>query len=160
VRTVRDWHFPVGTKFVPRNTARAEALAAGETYYFDGKVCPKGHVCKRKVINFGCAECETIRHRKHQTKYNRAAVVANPGLVATKHARRRAAEREANCTCCTAKTFAEFYNVAKLVGYQIDHITPLADGGAHCIMNLQMLPPDVHARKTAAENSQRARRLN
>ena len=74
-------------------------------------------------------------------------------------AKRRAAERVALCTCCTSKQFANFFAVAEMVGYHVDHIVPLADGGAHCIKNLQMLPADVHARKTSAENSRRARRL-
>jgi 5-methylcytosine-specific restriction endonuclease McrA len=73
--------------------------------------------------------------------------------------KRRARKREAVCSCCTAKQFAEFYAVAALVCYQVDHIVPLADGGAHCIKNLQMLPVDVHAKKTAEENSRRRRRL-
>lgn len=99
--------------------------------------------------------------RAYDVKRNASAVIT-PARRASRRAikaKRRASERAAVCTCCTSKAFAEFYAVAALVGYHVDHIVPLADSGAHCIRNLQMLPADVHAPKTAAENSRRARRL-
>ena len=42
---------------------------------------------------------------------------------------------------------------------EVDHITPLADGGSHDASNLQSLCRDCHLRKTAAENAGRGRPL-
>ncbi|NDD75230.1 MAG: HNH endonuclease [Gammaproteobacteria bacterium] len=42
-------------------------------------------------------------------------------------------------------------------GWHADHITPLADGGAHSVANLQPLCAPCHTIKTARENSTRAR---
>jgi hypothetical protein len=42
-------------------------------------------------------------------------------------------------------------------GWHADHITPLADGGAHSVSNLQPLCAPCHTIKTARENSTRAR---
>jgi 5-methylcytosine-specific restriction endonuclease McrA len=100
------------------------------------------------------------RFRAYDKKRNTTTTMTNARRAQRRaaKARRRSAERAA-CNCCTAKKFAEFYAVAALVGYQVDHIVPLIDGGAHCIQNLQMLPVDIHALKTAAENSRRSRRL-
>jgi len=72
-------------------------------------------------------------------------------------AKRRARRRAALCSCCTAQQFTNFYGIAALVGNQVDHVVPLADGGAHCIKNLQMLSVPDHAAKTAAENARRRR---
>jgi hypothetical protein len=41
-------------------------------------------------------------------------------------------------------------------GWHADHITPLADGGAHAVSNLQPLCAPCHTIKTARENSTRA----
>jgi 5-methylcytosine-specific restriction protein A len=43
------------------------------------------------------------------------------------------------------------------LAHEVDHIVPLADGGADADHNLQALNSDCHALKTAAENSARAR---
>ena len=41
-------------------------------------------------------------------------------------------------------------------GWHADHVTPLADGGAHTVSNLQPLCATCHTLKTARENSTRA----
>jgi hypothetical protein len=41
-------------------------------------------------------------------------------------------------------------------GWHADHITPLADGGAHSVSNLQPLCAPCHTIQTARENSTRA----
>jgi 5-methylcytosine-specific restriction endonuclease McrA len=82
---------------------------------------------------------------------------AHPEKWRAQNSKRRAIKRNATCECCTTQQFADFYAVAALVCYQVDHITPLVDGGAHCIKNLQMLPIEVHRAKTAAEARRRGR---
>lgn len=46
---------------------RAEAAAAGDKYYFNGKPCPKGHVAKRGTGSGGCYEC-TLGHTRRFNK--------------------------------------------------------------------------------------------
>lgn len=36
---------------------RGEALAAGDRYWFPGTPCKRGHITKRIVANYGCAQC-------------------------------------------------------------------------------------------------------
>jgi 5-methylcytosine-specific restriction endonuclease McrA len=83
----------------------------------------------------------------------------HPHIQLAAYAKRRANKRAALCSCCTSRQFSDFYAAAALLGHHVDHIVPLADGGAHCIKNLQMLSAEDHAIKTAAENSRRLRRL-
>jgi len=46
---------------------RNDAMKSGLTYYFTDKPCPHGHVCKRFVSTYGCAEC-TDAHKKTYRK--------------------------------------------------------------------------------------------
>jgi len=43
---------------VPATKAKARAI--GVPYYFTGKPCKNGHICKRKTSNSGCHECKKI----------------------------------------------------------------------------------------------------
>lgn len=56
------------------------------------------------------------------------------------------------CQCGACKLLP-----APRIAHQVDHIVPLADGGADADHNLQALNVDCHALKTAAENAARAR---
>jgi hypothetical protein len=58
---------------------RAEARAAGETRYFTGRPCKRGHLVERFVSSMGCVKChaETDRawnaaHREQKAESNRA----------------------------------------------------------------------------------------
>jgi formate-dependent nitrite reductase cytochrome c552 subunit len=51
----------------------AEARAAGETWYFTGKPCVRGHVCKRWVGDRSCAECSNAKAKRwHATNPERS----------------------------------------------------------------------------------------
>lgn len=39
---------------------KAEAKAIRSPYYFTGKPCKNGHICKRKTSNSGCYECKKV----------------------------------------------------------------------------------------------------
>lgn len=39
--------------------------------------------------------------------------------------------------------------------YHVDHIIRLADGGGHCVENLQILDENTHKQKTSIENTKR-----
>ena len=46
---------------------REEAKKAGEQFYFTGKPCSNGHICKRWVSG-GCYECQLVLRRKNMAK--------------------------------------------------------------------------------------------
>ena len=62
-----------------------------------------------------------------------------------------AKERGNCCARCSLK------KGRSVVWLHLDHIVPLADGGAFTIDNMQLLCEDCHGAKTAKENSDRAR---
>lgn len=39
---------------------RADAKKAGQSRYFTGRPCPKGHICERWVASYSCAECQRL----------------------------------------------------------------------------------------------------
>src|SRR5208282_3147140 len=64
------------------------------------------------------------KFRAYDKKRNATATM-DPARRATRRAckaKRRAAESAALCSCCTSKMFTEFFAVATLVGYHVDHI--------------------------------------
>lgn len=77
---------------------------------------------------------------------------ANPDAVKAKYAARRAKEKEAQCSCCKPRHFRKVYAQATFGIHEVDHIVPLALGGAHCVKNLQILTIEDHRKKTAADN--------
>jgi 5-methylcytosine-specific restriction endonuclease McrA len=50
---------------MPLPSSKEEAIATGEKYYFTGKPCKRGHICKR-YRNGQCQECRTMILRKWQ----------------------------------------------------------------------------------------------
>lgn len=75
----------------------------------------------------------------------------NPDKQRAIEQRRRARKLDALCACCAPEDFAELNAIARLAGMEIDHIEPLALGGAHCRSNLQLLTPEQHKLKTASD---------
>lgn len=56
---------------------RGEAIAAGEKWYFTGKPCPHGHVCRRYTSCGACFDCHAaIDHAKFRT-YKHEHYLAN-----------------------------------------------------------------------------------
>ena len=94
---------------------------------------------------------EANREKERETDRKRYA--ADPGKISSKVAARRAMEIAVQCDCCTPKQIADFYAVAALICADVDHCSALADGGKHCLKNLQLLDPLEHRKKTGKENS-------
>jgi 5-methylcytosine-specific restriction endonuclease McrA len=66
--------------------------------------------------------------------------------------KRRALLKKARCYCCTKTQFDAIYVLAKSMGnHEVDHVQPLALGGAHCLQNLQILTLEEHIKKTSTE---------
>ncbi len=76
---------------------------------------------------------------------------ANPGKANAVGARRRARKLAQLCTCCTSAEVRAVY-LACPHGHEVDHRTPLALGGLHCVQNLQILGKAEHVKKTARED--------
>jgi hypothetical protein len=87
---------------------------------------------------------ETITRVKAWNQANKIKRRANK-------ARRRARDLGQLCTCCTNEQLHEPYFVAALVDGDVDHKTPLKEGGLHCRHNLQPMTKKEHREKTAAE---------
>lgn len=49
-------------------STRAEAIAAGEKWYFTGKPCKRGHVSKRQVGNKSCWECQKAANAEWESR--------------------------------------------------------------------------------------------
>jgi len=97
-------------------------------------------------------------YRKHAAEYKQRAVQwkkEHPGAVRANKAARRARLLKQRCTCCTAAEIQSVYDAAALCGdgANVDHITPLAVGGLHCVKNLQTLTVEDHKEKTRLDQT-------
>lgn len=55
---------------------RAEAMAAGETFYFTGEACRRGHVADRYVKSSQCVVCNKLRYDQwRKAKPDKAAAI-------------------------------------------------------------------------------------
>jgi hypothetical protein len=77
----------------------------------------------------------------------------HPGAVCASNAARRTLARKQRCTCCTNAEIRHVYDIAALIGAEVDHIKPLALGGPHCAKNLQALTVEEHKEKTRMDRS-------
>ena len=59
-----------------RVVSRAEAEARGLTWYFTGKPCGRGHICRRNVCNHTCRECNKVNAGSSKADHGRAAKAA------------------------------------------------------------------------------------
>lgn len=89
-------------------------------------------------------------HPEYHKEYGRRYRATQKGKArnAAKHAARRARKRAAACDCCRPGDIRALYAFASALGLEIDHITPLAAGGLHCLTNLQPLTRKDHEAKT------------
>jgi hypothetical protein len=53
-------------KFI--HSARAAAKAQGQTRYFTGEPCSRGHIAERRVSNATCVECRKAHERKRRSR--------------------------------------------------------------------------------------------
>lgn len=90
-------------------------------------------------------------NREEAIERARKWAAANREKVNAQTQRRRARERDAECGCCTFQDFQRIYDLARLAGFEVDHIEPIALGGKHCRHNLQLLTPDDHRTKTNSD---------
>lgn len=154
---------------------RAQAKAAGLTYYFTGAPCKNGRIAKRQTSNCTC-KCDLCQVRQRQSgsqwkKRNpdkvKAAMAAWNATPAARQAvaewgrtkkhmrnaitaRRHAKKCRATPTWVEYDLIAEVYRQAALRSWHVDHVVPLNSEivcGLHCWANLQLLSPSENCSK-------------
>jgi 5-methylcytosine-specific restriction endonuclease McrA len=134
--------------------ARQRELAAGETLFFTGIPCVRGHIAPRRVDNGGCCECGRLRSRssyitnKHRfadamraaTAKRRARMAAVGGTVTTDDIEMQLELQGYRCA-------NPFCGVDVLRLYHQDHIIPIVSGGSNSPDNIQILCPPCNLRK-------------
>lgn len=120
--------------------SRAQALRQNSTYYFNGKVCLRGHVSKRNTKNWTCCECaafdQQLAHEKRRS------------LSVAYKVERKQRRRQATPPWYDDDAVQKFYDqAARLtektgISHEVDHIVPLTSEfvcGLHVQDNLQVL---------------------
>lgn len=110
----------------------------------------------RPCITPGCntltrnsARCPNCARTLNTTKNQRRATLAPPGGAA--HQLRQTINRTGSWPCAQCGKTHEAYNL------EVDHTTPLADGGTDTPDNVQALCRPHHHNKTATEQRHRHR---
>lgn len=155
---------------------RKLALEAGETYYFTGKPCSKGHIAPRRAVNGCCIECEKEKNnseerKKYMSEYaekererirQHASVYQkrNKGKVNARTAQRHAAKMRRKPQWLSKEEKIKiqcYYQVASMrtkesgFPWHVDHIVPLQGqsvSGLHVPWNLQVIPARENIRKS------------
>jgi 5-methylcytosine-specific restriction endonuclease McrA len=146
--------------------SKREAVAAGQNFYFTGKVCKREHLSVRS-IDGECVECRKLRqcegyHKNPHAKRKRTSAwrLANPERARAYKKRSdllrggRMKSAAQVCRCCSAKDFEFVYSLARPGTDEVDHIKPLALGGMHCTKNMQILTVEEHRKKTRQDIAQ------
>lgn len=154
---------------------RKEALAAGDTYYDNGKACRHGHVAPRRASNGCCTICETEKNNSENRKAymaeyavaNRSKIRSiasnwqkkNKGKVNANTALRHAAKMKRKPKWLTKedKSYIKcLYQLAAMrnresdIKWHVDHIVPLQGetvSGLHVPWNLRVIPAEDNIRK-------------
>jgi hypothetical protein len=140
----------------PNKTPRQLAVELGETQYFTGKLCPKGHTANRLTYTGRCLVCVRHSSRDFYNNHFDKAVAStrkyrrnNKGKVNALQAKRRAKKLMATPRWSQLDEITKMYEGAdyltRLTGMQwhVDHVVPLINStvcGLHVYNNLQYLP--------------------
>lgn len=108
-------------------------------------VDPAKHIAEVRAWQIANPDKRRTTHRKWKA--------ANPDKVRADRSARRGKVRGQMCGCCTAADFAIVYEAARLTGTEVDHVIPIALGGLHCTMNMQLLTPEAHLEKSRKDIS-------
>lgn len=144
---------------------RNEAKLLGQSTYFTGKPCARGHVSLRNTVDGACKECKSLRDTSVERKrYDREYRLANPEklksrsrkykqenkhIINAHNAKRRASKKSATPSWADLDKIKEIYKDCPK-GYQVDHIVPLINPkvcGLHVEYNLQYLTKEENLQK-------------
>ena len=146
---------------------RKDALLSGDTYYFTGEPCKRGHLTTKRAINGFCTECEKFKNNNRYEDYYKPYVAKNKdkiksiaskwqknnkGKVNAVTAKRHAAKMQRTPPWLSKQQLnkiKDFYVMAAELETVfpwkqcVDHIVPLQGktvSGLHVPWNLQILP--------------------
>lgn len=130
---------------------RDEALAAGQSRYFDGVPCPHGHMAERKVSNATCCECHRLKSLERLNKPG----VREKIMQATEERSVRMAQATPGWVDWDAVTqmYAEAARLSWQTGvkHHVDHIVPIRGRnvcGLHVQNNMRVIPAFLNRRKS------------
>lgn len=112
-----------------------------------------------KSKNIKHTHCKTCQRKASNAHYeNNKKIYIDRAVTWNRENKTRASiahnhyalKRYERCTCCTKKEIDEFIN-GRPDGYQVDHLKCKAEGGLHCLKNLQYLTISEHASKSNKE---------
>lgn len=162
---------------MPAKGARWEAKQKGETRYFSGKPCPKGHITSRLTVNGVCTICayetwkRTVANSPKRKAWESARVrdplkvrpikaawkKRNPHKGAADSMKRRAAQFHACPWWADLLAIEDIYRecrrITRVSGieHHVDHIVPILGKtvcGLHVPWNLRILPAKENQAKS------------
>jgi uncharacterized protein (DUF983 family) len=147
--------------------SRSQARSEGLTRYFTGKVCPRGHICQRKVFGCTCTYCDfdlNIRYLADNPEVmvafreRQAAGLVIPmairregsGIAPAERGRRREARKTLSGEHYTAEDMNKIFRRQRkrcaICGEKVaeadrsdDHIVSLLMGGSDAVSNMQVV---------------------
>ena len=147
----------------PGGHPRAIARSLGESSFFTGEPCVKGHISARRTSDGKCRECVKQKNKNRQMQdraYFNACIARwkkkNPEKLRSYEATRRAGEANGTITSERIKhLFNEQMGVcaspwcSALLSerYHVDHVIPLSHGGENSDDNIQLLCPTCNLSK-------------
>ncbi len=130
-----------------------EAIKLNLPYFFTGRPCIRGHLSLRTASGGGCLMCRNEHAKKWKKSHPefirvrmgnvRARKKGNGGNHTVKEIKELLVKQKNKCVNCLVSF--------KRIGYHIDHIVALANGGRNDIFNIQLLCPQCNRRKNSKD---------
>ena len=149
----------------PRHQTRTGFLVGSVEHQEYKRTVRKGW---REINPEKVREYYTTNYKNNPRQHEKAAAARlkryreNPGLAAFLTSSRRKRVKAQRCNCCTDQEIRAVYLRNGSRRLDTDHkislavATELGLKGMHCVSNLQGLKPDVHRKKTTADQRKRA----
>lgn len=149
------------------SSPRGVAIVSGATRYFTGIPCRHGHVAERSTVNGQCTECARLkRHTDDFRKFSRDRNIQqfskNPEAI--RKSKKLSQQRRKAKARTGSFTTVDFDKLINLSGDRchlcrkkftknnpptIDHVIPLALGGAHDASNIALAHLVCNSRKSS-----------
>lgn len=144
--------------------SRSDAKVSGDSFYFTGSPCTRGHIAERSTASGSCVECKRVgakarraRRKDEYSKYNRDWVSENRDKVRAFGKKRYHLERSAKGNCSKEDADKIFESQRGLCVYclcdlsktapHLDHIMPIYLGGSNHAWNRQYLCHSCNSKK-------------